>query len=156
MIVHPRRAAAIAGIAMLCGGVLYAGVATVRLYGKVFARPQDRNASALDAYLLPMQIGSAAALRDGVLAAEWPVDANVVVVADQTLDRQTIYQTYYSTSYVLYPRQVWLASSCDPVTIDADVARHDARYVVSIGRTSVFPHAQRRRMSGMFTLVELP
>ena len=154
MIAHSRRAATIVGTAMLCAGVMYAGVATVRLYAKVFARPQDRTASALDAYFSPMEVRSAAGLRDAVLAAKWPVDANVLLVADRSLDRQTIYQTYYSTSYVLYPRRVWLVSECDPATIDAAVARHDARYVVSIGRTTVFPHAQRRRISDMFALVD--
>ena len=140
--------------AMLCAGVLYAGVASIRLYGQVFAGPQARDESAVDAYLAPMHVKSAAALRDAVLAANWPADANVLVVADQSLDRQTIYQTYYSTSYVLYPRRVWLVSACDAETMAASIARYDARYVVAIGRPPVFPHAQRRNVSDMFSLVE--
>ena len=153
MIPHPRRAAAIAGTAMLCVGVLYTGVATIRLYGQVFARPQVLEASALDAYLAPMRVRSAAAVRGAVLAANWPADANVLVVADPSLDRQTVYQTYYSTSYVLYPRRVWLVSACDRKTVDAAIARYDARYAVAIGRATIFPHAQRQTMSDMFSLV---
>jgi len=154
LITDSRTAATIAGTAMLCAGVLYAGMATVRLYGQVFTGPQERGASALDAYFAPMHVRSTAALRDAVLAAKWPVDADVLVVADRSFDRQTIYQTYYSTSYVLYPRRVWLVSSCDPATIDAAIVRHDAGHVVSIGRTTVLPHAERLRISDMFTLVE--
>jgi hypothetical protein len=150
-----RRAATIAGTAMLCVGVLYTGIATVRLYGQVFTEPQDRGASALDAYFAPMHVRSTAALRNAVLAAKWPVDADVLVVADRSLDRQTIYQTYYSTSYVLYPRRVWLVESCDPPMIDAAIARHDARHVVSIGRTTVLPHAQRVSISDMFALIQV-
>src|SRR5688572_4726241 len=113
---------------MLCAGFLYAGVATARLYGQVFAPAQHRQASALDAYFAPMQV-RAAALRDAVLAEKWPADANVLLVADGSLERQTTYQTYYSTSYVLYPRRVWLVSACDRRSIDAALARHDARHV---------------------------
>jgi hypothetical protein len=100
-------------------------------------------------------LSSAAALRDAVTAAKWPADANVLVVADRSLDRQTIYQTYYSTSYVLYPRRVWLVTTCDPAVAEAAIARYDARHVVSIGSTSVFPHARNRPMSDMFSLVEI-
>lgn len=155
MIAHSRRAAAIAGTAMLCAGVLYAGVATVRLYGQVFTGPHDRGTSALDAHFATLHVKSAASLRDAVRAAKWPADADVVVVAERSLARQIIYPTYYSTSYVLYPRRVWLVSSCDPATIDATIARHGARHVVSLGRTTFLPHGEHLKISDMFTLVEL-
>lgn len=152
---HPRRATALIGAAALCVGVLYTGAATARLYAEVFGRPRADNASHLDAYFAPTRVTSAARLRDAVVAATWPSDADVLVVADPSLGRQTIYQTYYSTSYVLYPRRVWLLPTCDSETVDAAVARHDARYVVSIGRAPVIPHGERRPVSDMFTLVEL-
>jgi hypothetical protein len=152
----PRRNAAIVGAVMLYAGVLYAGIATVRLYGQVFTRPPAGAASALDVYFAPTELSSASALEDAVLAAKWPADANVVVVADPSLDRQTIYQTYYSTSYVLYPRRVWLISACDGETAEAAIDRYDARFVVSIGRTMILPHAEHRKLSDMFSLIELP
>ena len=155
MTTHARRVAVLVGTAMLCGGVVYSGLATVRLYGQVFARPSARAASALDAYFAPTQVKSAAALRDAVLAANWPVNAAVVVIADPSLDRQTIYQTYYATSYVLYPRRVWLVSACDAKTAEAAIARYDAHLVVSVGRGTIFPHAAHRKVSDMFSLIEL-
>ena len=108
-------------------------------------------------------------LQQAVQIARWSSDSDVVFLAEASaLSRQDLYQVYYSTSYALYPRRVWLAAWCDAeasasqcettnarATAESAIARHGARHVVIIGRRHSFPHARRHPVSGLVSLLEL-
>jgi hypothetical protein len=107
--------------------------------------------SSIDASFAPARLASAKELQAAVLRARWPLDADVVLVSvDSGLSRQDLYQVYYSASYALYPRRVWLANG------PGDIARRNAHHVLLLGSDGSFPAAHRFQLSPVLSLVQLP
>lgn len=169
--IERRRLAVLSAVIMLAVGFVYSGIASIGLYRRLLGRPGVAGVSStVDAYLAPAGVSSAQELQQAVQIAKWSSDSDVVFLAEASaLSRQDLYQVYYSTSYALYPRRVWLASWCDSAasaaqcettnaraTAESAIARHGARHVVMIGRRNSFPHARRQPVSGMVSLLELP
>ena len=108
-----QRALALAVLVMLPVGFSYSGLATARLYRQLLLEPTGtgRNAS-IDANLDAVHVPGDEALRAAVAATRWPMDEDVALVTtDSTLSRDQVVQLYFSASYLLYPRRVWLASA---------------------------------------------
>jgi hypothetical protein len=98
---------------MLLAGFAYSGVATVRLYRQLLLAPASAGTNAsVDANLAIVHISSADELRARVAAARWPVNEDVALVtAESTLSKDEVVQLYFSASYLLYPRRVWLPTA---------------------------------------------
>ena len=148
---------------MLCAGVLYSGVASVGLYGRIFDQRSSRSVFAADEYLRVVDV-SGDDVQKAVKHAGWPRDATVVLLADdRTLTRQDIYQTYYSTSYVLYPRRVWLQPGCGLASAQSAARKYGTRHVIAIGPARCYltqpgqiTPVSARPVSRRFALVDLP
>jgi hypothetical protein len=142
-----QRSLAVLSIGLLAAGFLYSGAATFRLYRELFSRPAaaGRNIS-IDRNLAVVNLSSGEQLRAAVDRAHWPQDEDVVVVdAGSTLSHSELTQFYYSASYLLYPRRVWLSH-----------APHQPRYVLLVGRSNPFDHSSCHPLSDLLTLVNLP
>ena len=158
-----RRVGAACGVATLCAGVLYGAVASVRLYGGVFERPASGSVFTPDEYLAVVDV-SGDDVSKAVAHAGWEGDATVVLLADdRTLNRQDIYQTYYSTSYALYPRRVWLWPGCGLEAAFTAARTYGTRHVIAIGPQRCYlrereqvTFAWARPVSPKFALVDLP
>jgi hypothetical protein len=163
------RASATAIVAMLAAGCLYAACATVRFYGGVFALPAARGANAaIDESLQPVGL-DARQLRDGVGRAGWPADSDIVVLgAVSGVPVNDLTQAYYSASYLLYPRRLWMAAWCDDraAKVDCDrrhalsdasaaVQAHHARRVMVVGTLNPFRPGASRPLSDRLSLVDL-
>jgi len=145
---------------LLCAGFAYSGLATVRLYTEVLQKPVVAGPfGTLDAFLKPVNLSRGDPLSAAVQHANWPADADVVVVADgHELPRQELYQVYYSISYLLYPRRVWLASPCDASRTAKrceDVSEQRSRYLVVIGRNHRSRFAWQRPITDKIALAEM-
>jgi hypothetical protein len=149
----------------LCVGFAYSGAATVRLYTEALQKPAVAGPfGTLDAFLKPVNLSTGDPLSAAVRQANWPADADVVVVADRhDLPRQELYQVYYSVSYLLYPRRVWLASPCDASRTTKrcnDVSEQRSRYLVVIGAAIGANHrsqfAWHRPITDKIALAEMP
>ena len=96
-------------------GFAYSGLATCRLYATLFKEPVvvGEDASINDLALpLDLQID---AMRGSVKRAGWEPDRDVVMVASvSSSPAEDIRRAHFVISYMLYPRQVWLAPWCDP------------------------------------------
>jgi hypothetical protein len=158
--VESPRGLVAAGWLVLCAGFLYSGFATLRLYGQVLQESVVTGPfGTIDGFLKPVNLSSGSQLRLAVERAGWPSDADVVLRApDEVLSRQDLYQVYYSTSYLLYPRRVWLDS---PSASDGPTGRHESgsrrgsRYVVLIGSTNSLHH-RHHPVSDMIALAAPP
>lgn len=138
------------GIALLCAGFVYHGLASVRLYARFFARPRAiTGSSAADEYLAPAHVSDGRALREALREAGSRASDDVAVLADPGISRQDIYQVYYAASYALYPQRVWLASSED------DVVKRQARFVLALGGKPALLDGASRSVSTNLTLIDL-
>jgi hypothetical protein len=167
----PQRAIdAVVIVALLVSGFLYSATGTVRFYREVFARPAVGGSNgAIDENLRLVNLASGQRLREATDQAGWPADADVAVLAPvSTVSDDTLTQLYYSFSYLLYPRRLWLAAWCDgEAAVEecsrrhalsdaaAAVAGHHARRVILIGRSNPFVHASGRRLSNELSLIDL-
>ena len=92
-------------------GLAYSGAVTVRLYAAIFHAPAVQGPDGtLNAFLTESHLGRASDVRAEAERAGWPPQADVIMTtADASLTDRAITQAYYSISYALYPRRVWLA-----------------------------------------------
>jgi hypothetical protein len=145
---------------LLCVGSAYSGAATVRLYTEALQKPAVAGPfGTLNAFLKPVNLSTGEPLSVAVQHANWPADAEVLVLAEEhDLSRQELYQVYYSISYVLYPRRVWLASPCDARRTTKrckDVSGQHSRYLVVIGANNGSQFAWHRPITDKIALAEM-
>ena len=166
-----QRAVVIAVLLLLLVGFAYSGLATARQYRQIFRSEAVTSREAtIDALIAPLQLSSGNDLRDSVLRAGWSVNDDVLILgAASAVSAQELQQIYYSTSYLLYPRHVWLAAWCDPGAssercrafgLMADpneaIKRYGTRQVMLVGRANPFPYARSRPLTSVLSLVQLP
>jgi hypothetical protein len=140
-----QRAIALAILAALPLGFAYSGAATVRLYRELFLAPpaSGYNAS-VDGNLVLVNLTSGEQLRAAVADARWPPnDDVVVVVASSNLSSTEVMRFYYSASYLLYPRPLWLTS-----------APRQARHALVVGTSNPFSNSRSRQLSDVLSLVD--
>jgi hypothetical protein len=165
----PQRALAATIVAMLVVGFFYSGTATIRFYRATFAQPAGRGSNAtIDNGLRVVNLNGKE-LRAAIERAGWLPDAAIVVLgAVSSVSAEDLTEVYYSASYLLYPRPVWLASWCDeeaapaecllrhalPDPMIAATGRH-AHDVMVVGPSNPFVHASSEPLSNRLNLVEL-
>jgi hypothetical protein len=157
-------------IAMLVAGFLYSATATVRFYRGVFALPAARGSNAtIDDSLQVVNLMNGEQLREATGRAGWPSDADIVVLGPvSSVSVTDLTRVYYSASYLLYPRRIWLAAWCDGEAAkeecsrrhalsdpSAAVAGHHARHVMLVGPSNPFVHGSSRPLSNRLSLVDL-
>jgi hypothetical protein len=142
-----QRVAGMATATMLLLGFAYSGAMSVRAYLTVFSEPPVSGTDAtVDKNLGVVDLASGDELRAAVTAADWNASEDVVVLAScSPLSRTELTQLYYSASYLLYPRRVWLTSA-PPRT----------RHALVVGKLDPTGTSRSHPVSSLLRLVDLP
>jgi len=130
----------------LAAGFVYSGIASMRLYAGLFARPASTGAAAsIDEQVASLKL-SAAEIRAAVQRAAWPADADVSLTVGQRDGGGALNATqlHYALSYLLYPKRIWLTSA-PPAT----------RHGIVIGSPDHVSHTEIVRVSDLMMLVKL-
>jgi len=140
-----RRAAARCLLAAFAAGFLYSGIASARLYARLFDRPAARGPLAsIDEQVAPLKV-SPAEITAAVRRAAWPDDAGVSLTIDRdAAGGLNATQLHYALSYLLYPKQIWL-----------DPPPGATRYGIVIGPSVSASHTKIEKVSDAMTLVDL-
>jgi hypothetical protein len=174
---YPRQGWRIRGVAAVTALALAVGFAwgavTIVRQDRVFLQmrtPPGRSAT-VDWYLRSAGMAASDELLRGVALARLPTDADVAYVAPVSGRlRQSYWQTYFLTGYLLSPRRVWAIAWCEPpasveacepfsavTDLPAAVAARGARHLVVAGHDEVpLTYTRAHRLSSSLTLLDLP
>ncbi len=167
----PQRAVdAVVIVTLLVSGFLYSAGATVVFYRGLFAKAVVGGSNAtIDKNLQLVNLANGQQLREATDQAGWPADVDVTVLAPVSgVSGDDLARLYYSFSYVLYPRRLWLAAWCDgeaameecsrrhaPLVPADAVGGHHARRVILVGSSNPFARGSSRRLTNRLSLIDI-